>query len=172
MILTGDEILAEVNAGRIIIEPFEARLLEPNSYGFHLADSLLRYTSNPVDPFGTKDVEQLDIPPTGLVLERGRFYLGSTVERMGSRHYAAHLYARFSISSCGLFIQTSAPLGHTGAVIPWTLELFAVQDVKVYPGMRLGKICFWLNRGEVDVYQGRYRASTSAVESLLSPIDP
>ncbi len=172
MILTGDEILSEVEAGRIVIEPFNPRFLEPNSYGFHLADSLLVYADEIVDPFAAREVVQLEIPASGRVLERGRFYLGSTFERMGSTHHAAHLYARFSTSSCGIFIQASAPLGHTGAIIPWTLEIVVAHRVRVYPGMLVGKICFWQNQGRIAQYAGRYRASSSVVHSLLSAGDP
>lgn len=172
MILTGDEIRVEVEAGRIVIEPFDPRFLEPNSYGFHLASTLLVYTDDVIDSFAPKGVQELEIPASGLVLERSRFYLGSTLERMGSTHHAAHLYARLSTGSCGIFLQTSAPLGHTGAIIPWTLELVVAHNVRVYPEMLIGKICFWQSQGAIESYQGRYRSSSTVVHSLLSHHDP
>ena len=171
MILTGDEIRVEVERGRIVIDPFDPDFLESNSYGFHLDDSLLQYTDDLLDPFGLKNVYPLTIPEDGMVLEPGELYLGRTMERMGSTHTAAHLYGRLSTSSCGIFIQASAPLGHTGAIIPWTLELTVARPVRVYPKILLGKICFWESQGTITPYQGRYHASTTVVESLLSATD-
>lgn len=46
------------------------------------------------------------------------FRLGGTMEAMGSAHYAATLYASRSVSTLGVWIQFSAPLGHSGAVFP------------------------------------------------------
>jgi len=171
MILTGRQILEEVQAGRIVVDPFDPKRIEPNSYGFHLGDSLLVYRSDDLDPFAAKDVYRLKIPESGLVLEPERFYLGKTLEKMGSPCYAAHLYARFSTSSCGMFIQTSAPLGHTGAIIPWTLEIVVTQKIRIYSHILIGKICFWETFGEISPYNGKYRLSNTVVKSLLSRED-
>lgn len=172
MILTGDQIHAEVEAGRITIDPFDPECLEPNAYGFHLGATLLVYDDRPLDPYGARNVRELTIPESGLVLEPQTLYLGQTRECMGSHHHAAHLHARFSISSCGLFIQVSAPLGHTGAIIPWTLELFAVQPIRIYPGLLVGKLCFWENHGEIAAYDGRYQGAQGVLQSLLSVTEP
>lgn len=172
MILTREQIMQERQNGAITIEPFDERFLEPNSYGFHLGDTLMVYDSPVVDSYEPRPTLEIRIPETGYVLRRGHFYLGSTLERMGSRRYASELYARLSTGLAGLFIQTSAPLGHTGAVIPWTLEIVAAHDVRVYPRMLIGKICFWANAGNVELYAGRYRASTTVMASLLSATTP
>lgn len=172
MILTGPEIAREVASGAIEIDPFDSAHIEPNSYGFHLGETLIVYDDPIVDAFGGKHTREIRIPETGYVMRQGRFYLGRTLERMGSERYASELYARLSTSSAGLFIQTSAPLGHTGAIIAWTLEMVPVHDMRVYAGMIIGKICFWSNQGEIDSYRGRYRNSTTVVSSLLSRGDP
>jgi len=168
MILTGKEIEREVERKRIVIDPFDPTFVEPNSYGFHLGRELLVYRDSIIDAYYQKNVEKIIIPESGYVLKPRRFYLGHTVERMGSQHYASELYARLSTSLCGIFIQTSCPLGHVGAIIPWTLELLVAHKVKVYPGMLIGKICFWKNQGNIVHYAGRYRASQSVLHSLLS----
>jgi dCTP deaminase len=91
---------------------------------------------------------------------------------MGSSGHAAELYARLSTSLLGMFIQTSAPLGHTGAIIPWTLEIVVTQCVRVYARMPVGKICFWENFGSPTQYDGRYNHSHSVVHSLMSAAAP
>jgi dCTP deaminase len=168
MILTGDRIWEAVKDGDIYISDFNPVLLEPNSYGFHLGPWLTVYLQSEVDAFGAKRTKSVAIPDSGFLLEPDRFYLGYTVECMGSRRYASELYARLSTSACGIFIQTSAPLGHTGAIIRWTLEIVVCHPVIVYPGMLIGKICFWSNRGSITPYSGRYTGSEGPVPSRLS----
>ncbi len=168
MILTGAEIAAEVAAGRITIDGYDPRRLEPNSYGFRLGSQILSYDTDTLDCALTPPSRQERIGAAGMVLQPRRVYLGSTVEAMGSPHYAATLYASRSVATLGLWIQFSAPLGHSGAMFPWTLELSASQPVRVYPGMVIGKIAFWTMTGQAASYAGRYAGSTTAVASRLS----
>lgn len=171
MILTGSEIIRAVRDGDITISDFDERFIEPNSYGFHLGSRFAVYLDQEVDAFGRRRVEEEGIPEGGYVLQPDLFYLGHTHECMGSRLYASELYARLSTSLCGIFIQTSAPLGHTGAIINWTLEIVVAQPVRIYPGMLIGKICFWRNRGPISLYAGRYVASERMVPSRLSLVE-
>ncbi|MFJ7626086.1 dCTP deaminase domain-containing protein [Streptomyces sp. NPDC097595] len=168
MILSGPEILAETRAGRIHIDDFDPERLEPNSYGFRLAEEILWYEQDVIDCFEAPKPMQATIGPEGMVLEPGRMYLGGTMEAMGSPHYAATLYACRSASTLGIWIQYSAPLGHSGAVFPWTLEMKVAHPVRVYAGMVIGKLAFWSMQGDPIRYDGKYTDSTSAVASRLS----
>jgi len=107
------------------------------------------------------------IPEEGFVLQPNRFYLGTTAERIGGVNFASELYANLSAALCGMFIQTSAPLGHTGAVICWTLEIVVTQPLRVYAGARIAKVCFWTNMGQEQSYQGRYVGSRGVVPSRI-----
>jgi dCTP deaminase len=167
MILTGHEIEHFVRRGEIEIEPFDLALVDVNSYGFHLGKKLLVYTNAVIDPFCQNEFETVDLGSEGYLLERGRFYLGYTHERIGGISVATELYANLSTASAGIFIQTSAPLGHSGAVIHWTLEIVVAKTVRIYPQMRIGKICFWLNDGVITPYRGRYQGSEGVVSSRL-----
>jgi dCTP deaminase len=171
MILTGNQIKQAVRDGDITISSFSEDFIESNSYGFHLGKELAVYTETPIDAYGLRPVDCIQIPDNGYVLRPNFFYLGHTLEQMGSRIYAAELYARLSTSLCGMFIQTSAPLGHTGAIITWTLEIVVSHPVRVYAGMLIGKICFWKSHGQIEPYAGRYVASQFAVPSRLSMVD-
>ncbi|WP_280454092.1 dCTP deaminase [Nocardia brasiliensis] len=168
--LTGTAIGEAVAMGEIVIDPFDPDRLCANSYSFALGDTLLRYrtTTGVLDPMTDAPVTETIMGETGFVLEPGILYLGSTVEVMGGLRYAATLHACRSVSSLGLRIQLSAPLGHCGAVIPWTLELRAAMAVRVYPGMTIGKIAFWPMQGRAGRYAGRYAGSGGVVRSLLS----
>lgn len=109
-----------------------------------------------------------ELPENGMALHPGRLYLGETMEVMGSSVYAATLYANRSTASMGMWIQFSAPLGHTGAIIPWTLEIRVAQKLIVRPGMSVGKIAFWSTVGVRDAYSGRYADSVGVRSSGLS----
>jgi len=168
MILTGPEIEREVTAGRIHIDDFDWRRVEPNSYGFKLGRELLTYETAVIDCAEEPPTRRSEIGADGVVLEPERFYLASTSEAMGSLHYATTLYASRSVASLGMWIQFSAPLGHSGAIFPWTLEVRVAQPVRVYPRMTIGKIAFWKMRGPRLRYAGKYDGSVTAVQSRLS----
>lgn len=167
MILTGSEIRRMRDAKRLVIEPFDERHVEVNSYGCHLGSTLLEYRSEQIDPHGALDVIEHVIPDEGFVLLPKRFYLGFTAESIGGIDFASELYANLSTALCGVFIQTSAPLGHTGAVIRWTLEIVVTQPVRVYAGTKVAKVCFWSNLGVPTPYAGRYQGSESVVPSKI-----
>jgi dCTP deaminase len=168
VILTGPGIHSEVLAGRIHIDDFDPTRLEPNSYGFRLGSDIVWYDEDVIDCFQPAGTVRRLIGADGIVLEPGRFYLGGTMEAIGSPHYAATLYASRSVSTLGIWIQFSAPLGHSGAVFPWTLEITVAAPVRVYAGMVIGKIAFWTMQGEPRSYAGKYTGSTSTVASRLS----
>lgn len=168
MILTHHEIAREVDAGRITIDDFDRRRLEPNSYGFRLGKQLLRYDQPVLDARHQVTTTTTEIGSEGYVLRPGRLYLGGTMEGMGSPHYAAELYACRSVATLGVWIQFSAPLGHAGAIFPWTLEMAVVSPVRLFAGMTIGKIAFWSMRGQAGSYVGRYIGSRAAVASRMN----
>jgi dCTP deaminase len=167
VILTGEEIARARERGEIVIEPYHPKYLEPNSYAFHLGAELVEYTQRIVDANGRNSSRSYLIPEAGFVLEPGRFYLGHTLERIGGVTVTSELFANLSTASAGMWVQTSAPLGHVGAVISWTMEICVAQSIRVYAGMKLGKVCFWKNNGVVKKYRGKYTGSVSPVPSRL-----
>jgi len=166
VILTGAKIKSEVLADRIHISPFNEDCLEPNSYGFSISDEFIEYDKDEIlDTKKNPKNHCFKITEEGYVLQPQKVYLGRTLETMGSNYYAKTLHARFSISSMGMWIHFSAPLGHTGAIIPWTLEILVAQPIRIYPYIKVGKIAFWTNEGELNLYEGKYRGSKTVVAS-------
>jgi dCTP deaminase len=167
MILTGSDIKKEVGAGDIQISPYADEFVEQNSYCVHLGSSVIEYDTAIVDIKEENAVIRREIPDDGLILYPDRFYLGHTHEIIGANTYTSELYANLSTASCGMFIQTSAPLGHVGAIISWTLEIIVAHPIIVYRGMSIGKVCFWQNCGNHLPYSGRYLNSKTVVPSRI-----
>ena len=168
MPLTGLAIAAQVAQQRITINPFLPSQLEPNSYAVRLADRGMMYADATLDIRTKPTTVAFHIPASGYCLTPGRLYLAQTMETIGSAHFAMTLDAQAAVSALGMWIQLSAPLGHVGAIIPWTLEIAVVQPVIVYPGMPIGKVAFWLPVGALAPYRGRYAGSLGVVASKLA----
>jgi deoxycytidine triphosphate deaminase len=159
MILTGHEIEREWLNGRIVIEPFVAEQLNPNSYNFRLGGTLRIYNTNLLDVRQANACEEASIPPEGFVLEPGRLYLAHTIEVLGSDHYAPTFAARSSIARLGVFINLSASLGDIGYVGQWTLQLYAANRVRVYAGINIGQMMWWRPAGRIELYDGKYQGA-------------
>jgi Deoxycytidine deaminase len=158
MILTGVKIKEEVKANHILLDPFDENMLNPNSYNYHLGDELLELTDDIINPLKKSNYKRIKLTEEGYVLKPHCLYLGSTVEKIGSDKYVTQLIGRSSVGRLGLFLQVTAPLGHVGCGHCWTLELKAVQPIRVYPNMRIGQVTFWVLDGNpMYTYQtGKY----------------
>lgn len=165
MILTGREIARQVQHGRITIEPFNENQLNPNSYDFLLGDTLLVYNEEVLDPKIDNRHELINIGPHGLVLEPGRVYLGHTIEVMGSDSFVPIIKGKSSTARLGLFIHMTADLIDLGSINQWTLQLHAVEPIRVYPEMRIGQVTFWEPLGDITLYSGKYQGTRGPVAS-------
>ncbi|MFK0113111.1 dCTP deaminase domain-containing protein [Streptomyces sp. NPDC091217] len=152
MILTGPAIAAAVAAGEITIDPFDPARLSPNAYDWRLGDTL-RVCDGDLDAAAPTAFTEQTIPAAGLVLRPGLLYLGVTHERTGSETFAQMLNGDRTIGSLGIWVHVSAPLGHQGHAIRWTLEIRAARPVRVYPGMTFGKLVFLAAFGTPASYQ-------------------
>lgn len=168
MILTGPEITREHERGEITLVPFDPDSINPNSYNYHLGLELITFAPGEVSPQGNPG-ELISIPPEGYILWPGQLYLGSTMERIGSRRYAVSLIGRSTIGRLGLWLQITADLGHVGCNHNWTLEMKVTQPLRVFAGMPIGQVSFWTCLGELPQYQGLYRGDTAPMPSKLSP---
>jgi len=167
MILTGNEIAKRVGMGDIVIDPFIPENVNPNSYNFRLHHELLVYDQELIDPAEKALTRVITIPPEGLVLEPQRLYLASTVEKMGSEHFVPTYAARSSVARLGMFINLSAPLGDIGFIGRWTIQLYCLHRVRVFFGMNIGQMMFWHVRGDIDLYQGKYKNADRVIASLI-----
>ncbi|MFE9424386.1 dCTP deaminase [Kitasatospora sp. NPDC006697] len=159
MILTGPEITAAVRDGRLRITPFESGQVNPNSYNVRLGPTLLTYTEPVIDAHRPNPTTAVQIGPEGYVLQPGELYLGHTLEEVGSDTFVPLLFGRSSVGRLGLFVEITAPIGDIGFHGQWTLMLNPVRPLRVYPGMKIGQIMFFVAVGPVDLYAGKYQAA-------------
>lgn len=167
MILTGKKIASEVAAGRIRIDPFDTKRLSPNSYDFTLGSTLKWYRNYVLDCRRENPTVSAHIPPTGFLLHPGRIYLGHTVETMGSDHFVPIIRGRSSIARLGLFIHVTADIIDIGSHNQWTLQLHAVQPMRIYARMIVGQVTFWQPEGDITLYKGKYQGSVGPWGSMI-----
>jgi len=158
MILTGNQIDYEVKTGNITITPYDAELLNPNSYNFRLGRKLLVYkTTDVIDTRFTSPTTTIILDDNGFILEPDKFYLGHTLEKMGSPMYVPLLGGRSSTGRLGLFVHITAPLGDIGYMGQWTLQFRATVPVKIYPEQKIGQMVFVKSFGKIEEYTGKYQ---------------
>jgi len=157
MILSGDEIKKNVKSGKIIISPYDESNITTNSYDFCLGSKIKVYDSEVIDPKKQLTFKTINIPDEGMILEPNIIYLGNTLEVIGSDHFVPIIRGRSSTGRLGLFVHVTADLLDIGFVGQCTLMLHAVQRLKVYPGMKIGQVTFWVPKGKIDLYNGKYQ---------------
>lgn len=167
MILSGSEILKHIG-NEIVIEPFDKRRINPNSYNLSLFNELLVYENNILDMRQPNRTSKIVIPDNGLVLEPNKLYLGRTNEYTKTDKYVPMLEGRSSTGRLGLFIHVTAGFGDIGFAGFWTLEIFCVQPVKIYPDVEICQIYYHDIAGEYDLYcNGKYQNNTGIQPSLM-----
>jgi len=167
MILSGKEI--EQQLGRnIVIDPFEPARLNPNSYNLTLHDELMVYEEVVLDMRKPNRIRRLDIPSEGLVLQPEQLYLGRTKERTETHNLVPMIEGRSSVGRLGLFVHVTAGFGDVGFCGYWTLEMFAVQPVRIYPDVEICQIFYHDLRGDFTEYASdKYQHNTDIQPSLL-----
>lgn len=167
MILTGPEISRQVSLGRITISPFTQAQVNPNSYNFRLGNTLKYYQSRELDVKHANPVKEVALDEAGYIIQPDRIYLAHTQEVMGSEYYVPIIRARSGVARLGLFVHVTADLIDIGSINQWTLQLHAVQPVRIYPGLLIGQVTFWMPTGEIALYEGKYQGSLGPKESLI-----
>ena len=167
MILSGKEIQRHMGKD-IVIRPFDPKRLNPNSYNLSLHNELLVYENRLLDMKLPNPVKTLTIPESGLVLEPDKLYLGRTNEFTQTDRFVPMLEGRSSVGRLGLFIHVTAGFGDVGFAGYWTLEIFCVQPIRIYPNVEICQIYYHDIQGDYDLYQsGKYQNNTGIQPSLL-----
>lgn len=167
MILSGKEIAKHIGK-EITIEPYDPKRLNPNSYNLSLHRELLIYESDVLDMKTPNAVRKITIPEEGLVLKPNRLYLGRTNEFTKTEGFVPMLEGRSSTGRLGLFIHVTAGFGDVGFSGYWTLEIFCIQPVKIYPNVEICQIYYHDIHGDYEPYQsGKYQNNTGIQPSKL-----
>lgn len=167
MILSGSEIKARLGTD-IRIDPFNEDQLNPNSYNLRLHDELLVYEEIVLDMKRPNRFRRILIPPEGLVLQPNQMYLGRTIEYTETRNLVPMLEGRSSIGRLGMFVHVTAGFGDVGFCGYWTLEMIAIQTIRIYPGVEVCQVFYHTVEGEITEYStGKYQKNTDIQPSFL-----
>lgn len=166
MILSGKEIESRIDKD-IIIEPFDKKRINPNSYNLSLHNELLIYKDSTLDMKKDNEVKKLTIPSNGLVLETNRLYLGRTVEYTETKNLVPMLEGRSSVGRLGLFVHVTAGFGDVGFKGFWTLEIFCIQPVKIYPSVEICQVYYHTIEGEIKNYSSQKYQNNRGIQSSL-----
>ncbi|MEX0867202.1 MAG: dCTP deaminase [Pirellulales bacterium] len=167
MILSGQELESRLGS-EIRIDPFDRKQLNPNSYNLSLHDELMVYEELVLDMRKANRVRRMEIPPEGLTLRPNQLYLGRTRERTETHNLVPMIEGRSSVGRLGLFVHVTAGFGDVGFCGYWTLEMFAVQPVRIYPGVPICQIFYHEIAGEFTPYcSDKYQHNHDIQPSLL-----
>ena len=180
-VLADRDIRAELEAGRVRIDPYDPADLQPSSVDLHLDARFRVFRNNRyafIDPRAAQpDLTELlaikgDEP---FILHPGEFVLGQTVEWVElPDNLVARLEGKSSLGRLGLLIHSTAGYVDPGWKGTLTLELSNVANLPIalYAGMRIGQISFFRMSSPVErpygsaalgsKYQGQSEPTASA----------
>jgi dCTP deaminase len=170
MILSDQKILEALESGKIVIEPFRRECLGTNSYDVHLGKYLAVYTDKILDARKHNHIQHFEIPEEGLVLEPGTLYLGVTEEYTETHHAVPFLEGKSSVGRLGIDIHATAGKGDVGFCNTWTLEISCTQPVRIYAGMPIGQLIYFLVDGEIENYYHR-KKDAKYNERTVKPVE-
>jgi len=172
MLLSDRDIIAAVESGRLVVDPWDAELLQPSSVDVRL-DRYFRVFNNTqythIDPGLQQDELTSLIEPKGddpFVLHPGEFVLGSTLEVVTlPDDLAGRLEGKSSLGRLGLLTHSTAGFIDPGFTGHLTLELSNVANLPImlWPGMKIGQLCLFRCSSPAEhpygspVYGSRYQ---------------
>ncbi|MEV0534055.1 dCTP deaminase [Kitasatospora sp. NPDC050463] len=152
MLLSDKDIRAEIDKGRVMIDPFDPAMIQPSSIDVRL-DRFFRVFENHRYPHIDPSEEQPDltrlVEPEGddaFILHPGEFVLASTYEVITlPDDVASRLEGKSSLGRLGLLTHSTAGFIDPGFSGHVTLELsnVATLPIKLYPGMKIGQLCLF-----------------------------
>jgi len=173
MILSDKRILEEIEKGTIVIEPFDRKCLGTNSYDVHLGKHLATYKTTELDAKKHNAIDHFEIAAEGYVLHPGKLYLGVTLEYTETHGHVPFLEGKSSTGRLGIDIHATAGKGDVGFCNTWTLEISVAQPVRVYAGMPIGQLIYFVVEGDIDIFynskgDAKYNNKTiRPVESMM-----
>src|SRR3954466_4357 len=151
MVLSDRSIRAEIEAGRVVIDPYDETLVQPSSVDVRV-DNRFRVFNNSRYPYidVRQPMEDLTEPveiegDEPFILHPGEFVLGQTLERVTlPNDLVARLEGKSSLGRLGLLIHSTAGFVDSGFSGNLTRELANVAPlpITIYHGMPIGQISF------------------------------
>lgn len=151
MVLSDRDIRAAIEQGRIAIDPFDPKLLQPASVDITL-DRTFRVFRSTRHAYidlakGVDDITDLvTVDRDPFILHPGEFVLGSTFERVRlASDIVSRVEGKSSLGRLGLLIHSTAGFIDPGWDGHITLELSNVNTIPItlYARMRIGQLSFF-----------------------------
>ena len=152
VLLSDRDIRAEIDSGRVRLEPYDEAMVQPSSIDVRL-DKFFRLFDNHKYPFIDPAEDQPELTrlieverDEPFILHPGEFVLGSTFEVVSlPDDLAARLEGKSSLGRLGLLTHSTAGFVDPGFSGHVTLELsnVATLPIKLWPGMKVGQLCFF-----------------------------
>lgn len=152
MLLSDRDLRTQVDSGRVRLDPWDPSMIQPASIDVRL-DRHFRIFENHRYLFIDPAQEQSELtrevsvdPGEAFVLHPGEFVLGATYEQVNlPDDLAARLEGKSSLGRLGLLTHSTAGFIDPGFSGHVTLELsnVATLPIKLYPGMKVGQLCFF-----------------------------
>ncbi len=167
MILSDSAVLREIDAGRIVVRPFDRARLGSNSYDVTLAPTLAEYGGPPGLVLDAREdqgrlLRYFQVGQAGHVLRPGTLYLAATAEYTESHAHVPLLEGKSSLARLGVQVHLTAGVGDVGFCGHWTLEVVCTLPVRVYAGMPVAQLLWHSVEGEVLELYGRKRSAKYA----------
>jgi dCTP deaminase len=151
MLLSDRDIREQLESGRVGLDPLDLGMIQPSSIDVRL-DKFFRLFDNHKYPFIDPREDQPELTRLveigegePFILHPGEFVLGSTYELVTlPDDIAARLEGKSSLGRLGLLTHSTAGFVDPGFSGHVTLELsnVATLPIKLWPGMKIGQLCF------------------------------
>lgn len=168
MLLSGKEIQRQVDLGNIHIDPFDPKKINPNSYNLSLNNEFAVYKNQVLDMKKDNPIEHFIIPETGFEMKPFGLYLARTNERTSTSKYAPRIDGRSSGARLGVVVHLTAGFGDCGFDGFWTLEMFCLKPLIIYPNVDICQIEYSPIEGELSMYHNdKYNHNTGLQASMM-----
>jgi dCTP deaminase len=177
VILSDRSINEAIASGRLGIEPFDPKLVQPSSVDVRLDNKFLVFRNTKrayIDVKQAADdlMEMIEVSPSGdepMFLHPHEFVLGSTIERVRMPDdLVGRLEGRSSLGRLGVVIHSTAGFIDAAFEGHVTLEIsnLANLPIALYPGMRIGQLSFSIMTTPADKPYGVQRGSKYSGQEL------
>jgi dCTP deaminase len=151
-ILVDFEIRDEIASGKLILDPYEPSLIQPNSYDVRLSDKFSWHEKSDevLDPYESESVLTglVHVEQESILIQPGQFLLGATLEKIClPRDIVGQLTGKSSLARLGVMVHVTAGFIDAGFSHPpaqITLEIVNVgnRPVRLHAGMPIGQMVF------------------------------
>lgn len=159
MLLSDRDIRTELDSGRVQLDPYDPSMIQPSSVDVRI-DRWFRLFDNHKYAYIDPSEEQPDLtrlvevdPEEPFILHPGEFVLGATYEKVTlPNDVAARLEGKSSLGRLGLLTHSTAGFIDPGFSGHITLELsnVATLPIKLWPGSKIGQLCFFRLSSEAE----------------------